>query len=164
MKKIIERGLDLKVKYSLVGVSYIPVMDSGTCCDNCGKPISNIAEVKSEKGNYHIGLDCLETVLINSEMLDSESYLQYMYSDKPAISRAKSLRAKILKGKKENPDYTAKLAKLENKFGFEFYIKDGSSINGVKYDKPMGWDYRFEYKYFDLTIGYVKGLFIESEK
>lgn len=71
MKTIIKRNLPLDVKYQLIDRKYIPVLDGGgSCCDNCGKLIANIATVKSENGTYNIGFDCLETFLLNNSLLD----------------------------------------------------------------------------------------------
>lgn len=168
MKNIIQRNLDLKVKYKLLGVSYISIEDGGCICDNCGRLISNIASIKSIKGSYNIGTDCLESIIINNELLESGDYLQYLYSDKPAIAKAKSLRAKIIKQKKLNPNYTATLVTFDSrplgdKFGFSFEIKDGDCFNGELYDKPMGWDYNFMVEYKELTLKYISGLYKEKE-
>ena len=42
----------------------------GTCCANCGKLISRIATVKSDKGTFEVGFDCLETLLQNNMILE----------------------------------------------------------------------------------------------
>jgi hypothetical protein len=71
MKKIIQRRLPLDVRYTVTDKIYIPVLDGcGTCCENCGALIANIATVKSSNGSYNIGFDCLETFLINNNLLD----------------------------------------------------------------------------------------------
>lgn len=152
-KRIIQRALPLDVKYSIIGVSYLSLEDGGGCsCDNCGKLITNMASVKSDKGSYTIGLDCLDTVLLNNNLLNSEDYLQYLYSDKPAISKAKSLRSKILKKSKSDPNFKATFKELKDGFGFYFE----TTING-RFD-PQGWDYTFNSDYKELTLNYVKGL------
>jgi len=154
-KNIIQRNLPLNVKYEVIGVSYISILDGGHCCDNCGKPISNIAEVKSINGTYFIGLDCMDTFIINNGLLDGESYFKYMQSDKPAISKAKQLRAKIMKQAKENSTFKAELVQFDNgRYGFNF-----SRFNEHRgFDEPMGWDYLFNPEYKQLTINYIKDL------
>ncbi len=55
-----------KGTYSLISVSYCPLIDSiGTCCQNCGRLISNIATVKHMESDntFIIGLDCAKTLL-----------------------------------------------------------------------------------------------------
>jgi len=67
-KSIIQRALPLNVKYALNGVSYLSIEDGGGCsCDNCGKLITNVANVSSVNGNYSIGLDCLDTILLKNQ-------------------------------------------------------------------------------------------------
>ena len=78
MKTIIKRKLNLNVKYVCIDKKYIPLFDGGgTCCDNCGKLIANIATVKSSEGVYYIGFDCLETFLLNNSLLDGFDLEQY---------------------------------------------------------------------------------------
>lgn len=152
-KKVIQRALPLDVKYTLNGVSYLSLEDGGGCsCDNCGRLITNMANVKSSKGSYTIGLDCLDSIIINNDLLEGESYLQYLYSDKPAIQKAKSLRSKLLKKSKEDANYKATLKDFNDKFGFYFE----TTRNGI-FD-PQGWDYTFNPEYRELTVNYLKGL------
>ena len=153
MKKVIQRSLPLDTKYSLIGVSYLSIEDGGGCaCDNCGKLITNIATIKSDKGSYTIGLDCLDTILLNNELLNGEDYFQYQYSDKPAIQKAKSLRAKILKKSKTDVNFKATFKEQSNSFGFYF-----ETLRNGKFD-PQGWDYTFNPKYKELTLNYLKGI------
>lgn len=157
-KSIIQRALPLDVKYELLEVSYIPVIDGGSSCDNCGKLISNIAHVKSSSGShYHIGMDCLDTVILNNELLNSESYVKYLFSDKPAITKAKSLRAKILKAQKNDVSFKAIVYNSNKCFGFSFEQKRKFNTEFSEYE-PMGFDYTFNKYYFDLTMAYIKDL------
>lgn len=71
MKQIIKRNLPLDVQYTVVDKKYIPLLEGGGCtCDNCGQLIANIATVKSVNGTFSIGFDCLETFLLNNNLLD----------------------------------------------------------------------------------------------
>lgn len=158
MKNIIQRALPLNQQYDVLYIIHSSVEDGNACgCDNCGRLISNIAAIKGQKGDqYNIGLDCLDTILQNNrQLLTSESYFKYMFSDKPAIQRAKSLRAKIIKKQKENDSYKATLHINEEKKRFGFYFeqarKDGSF-------EPCGWDYTFDLEYKDLTLAFLKGM------
>lgn len=96
MKAIIQRNLPLNVQYKLVDKKYIPLSESfGTCCDNCGALIANIATVKNDKNTFNIGFDCLETILINNSLLSSNDIAQYEKTKKmiPKVLRF----SKILK-------------------------------------------------------------------
>lgn len=104
MKAIIQRNLPLNEKYGLIDKKYIPLIESfGTCCDNCGQLIANIATVRAESGNvYNIGFDCLETILINNSLLDSGSIEQYQRAkiQLPKIIRASKKLSETLQNNK----------------------------------------------------------------
>jgi hypothetical protein len=91
MKTIIERQLPLNQHYTLIDKKYIPLAESiGTCCDNCGQLIANIATVRNETGTvYDIGFDCLETILINNSLLSGKDIDEYQ--------RVKKMIPKILR-------------------------------------------------------------------
>lgn len=156
-KKIIQKNLPLNLKYSLTGVKYISILDGGCTCDNCNTPIANIATVKDANGKYYqIGMDCLDTVILNNQLLDNESYVQYLFSDKPAIEKAKQLRNKILRQQKKNNSFKADIYKCKDgkRFGFSF-----SQIREGKKDyEPAGFDFTFNTDYLELTLAYIKGL------
>ena len=77
-KQIIERRLPLNVKYVCTDKKYISLIDgTGCACDNCGKLIANIATVKSINGTYNIGFDCLETFLLNNNLLEDFNLEDY---------------------------------------------------------------------------------------
>ena len=154
-KKIIQRNLPLNVKYSLEGITYISVLDGGCTCDNCGKLISNIATVKSDKGTYNIGTDCLETLQQNNDLLNCVDYTNYLFSDKPALQKAKTTRSKILNQQKKNPSFKAKIYILKDGSGFGFSY----SIHNEKWgEEPYGFDYTFDINYLKLTKNYLKDL------
>lgn len=160
IKNIIQRALDLKKQYELIEVSYCSIEDGGgQSCENCGKLITNVATIRSEGRNYQIGLDCLDTILENNNRLISDAdYLKYQYSDKPAIQKAKGLRAKVLKYAKKYPLFEAKFREFKDRtgkdcFGFNF-SEEGETGNF----KPLGWDYTFDPEYKTLTLNYIKGI------
>lgn len=91
MKTIIQRHLPLNVRYTVTDKKYIPLLDNYGCtCDNCGTLIANIATVKSINGTYEIGFDCLETFLLNNNLLDGFSVLEL---DKVKKDISKVIRA-----------------------------------------------------------------------
>lgn len=109
---IIKRNLALDVQYTVIDKQYIPVLDGGGCtCDNCGKLIANIATVKSDKGTYRIGFDCLETLLINNNLLSGTDIQEY--------EKVKRMIPKAIRLSKHLKDIFSK-----------------NSITGVKFEKP----------------------------
>lgn len=153
-KKVIQRNLPLDVKYILIEVTYLSIEDGGGhSCDNCGKLITNIAHIENDhRKQYGIGLDCLDTILENNNLLEHESYVQYIFSDKPAIQKAKQLRAKCLKMGKKDENWKAVFKEFKDSFGFSFE----SVRNGMF--EPHGWDYTYQLKYKELTLNYLNGL------
>jgi hypothetical protein len=56
--------------YTKISAVYIPLIDStGTCCENCGRLISNIVTVKNEDNSktYIIGQDCAKNLFSQKE-------------------------------------------------------------------------------------------------
>ena len=155
MKAIIQRNLDLSKVYELAGVSYQSIEDGGGhSCDNCGKIITNIAQLKCEGKSYYVGLDCMDTLLEQSQnVLSWDDQFKYNWVYKAAIQKAKSLRAKILKGVKKYPSYTVKQVEGVGKDGKEWY---GFRFNNG--NEPLGWDYTYDIEFKELTLSYVKGL------
>lgn len=99
MKAIVQRNLPLNVRYTVVDKKYISLIDGFGCtCDNCGKLIANIATVKSANGVYNIGFDCLETFLLNNNLLDgftSENLASVRHNINVALRFAKTVREVI---------------------------------------------------------------------
>lgn len=150
MKRIIQRNLDLSKKYTLVGVTHTPVIDGcGSACENCGRAIANIATIKDQSGStYLVGLDCLDSILETTRIFTEDSAFQYRFLE-AALSKAKSLRAKILKNRKKyGNDFRFKIYESNVCFGFDFYVKNS----------PAGFDYTFNPDYKELTISYLTDL------
>lgn len=125
MKTVIKRNLPLNVQYTCIDKKYIPLIDGcGTCCDNCGKLIANIATVKSVNGVYYIGFDCLETFLINNSLLDAASVEDYQKIKKqlPTLIKHSKEINEAIKGA------TGKVVKLIfDVTDFKHWIKYGKS-------------------------------------
>lgn len=65
-KKLIERALKFSDRYSYTGITRGSIEGGQvTCCDNCGKLITNICTVirHADKKAFHIGTDCCETLV-----------------------------------------------------------------------------------------------------
>ncbi len=155
-KAIIKRNLPLNVKYACIDKKYIPLIDGFGCtCDNCGKLIANIATVKSNNGVYSIGFDCLETFLLNNNILDG--------FDKNEIEVVKKRISQIINVSKklketiENNKWVNGMAFEPNKFKsdyYTFYWLQGSDTKGRNNDyvKVKGMD-------FDFMISTLKNIF-----
>lgn len=118
MKKIIQRSLPTDVTYELIESFYSPLIDGGTCCENCGRPISNIAKVKSKYGTFYVGMDCAETLggIGNS--------LNFEYVHKARFAQAKQAVSRINKLIKDG--YTdLKLKTFDNDNNFYKEIGSG---------------------------------------
>lgn len=117
MKVIIQRRLPLNVRYFIIDKKYIPLIEGvGTCCDNCGQLIANIATVKDESGIVsRIGFDCLETILINNNLLSTTDISDY--------EATKKMIPKILR-------FSKKIKESLSLF---------PTITGIKFDKPISY-------------------------
>jgi hypothetical protein len=95
MKKIIERNLPLDKTYRLISSRYAGI-EEGCCCDNCNRPIANIAVIEdSDNKVYSVGLDCAETL---SGIKDD---FAFNYVHKSAFDSAKQFRSKLLQNAKK---------------------------------------------------------------
>ncbi len=111
-KRIIQRKLPLNVKYVCTDKKYIPLLDGyGIGCDNCGKLIANIAEVKSVNGVYNIGFDCLETFLLNNNLLENFDINEYEQVKK-WISQMLRVSKQIKEALKANENKNVKIVGL----------------------------------------------------
>jgi len=107
MKSIIKRNLPLNVNYNLIDKKYISLIDGNGCiCDNCGKLIANIATVKNDNlETFNIGFDCLETLLLNNNLLNGKSITEYknFKSFLPSyIKKSKELKETIINTNLQN--------------------------------------------------------------
>lgn len=93
---IIQRALPLTDTYKIHSFKYVSLIDGqGTCCDNCGKLISNIVTLENQKGEkYVVGNDCADTL--------TNDKIKMLFEVQPAFNEGKSLRAKIMKHFKNN--------------------------------------------------------------
>lgn len=87
-KNVIRRALPLNTTYTVKGFNYVPLIDGGgSCCDNCGKPISNLVTLQDTTGNrFVVGSDCAET-LAQKDL----AYIELNYQ----LSEGKNLRTRI---------------------------------------------------------------------
>jgi hypothetical protein len=123
MKTITQRNLSLLTTYTITG-SFYAGMEDGTCCENCGKLIANIAKVQNKEGeNFLVGMDCAETL---SGIKDS---FEFNYTHKVNFNQAKQVRAKVLKFKKDSSENTVTVWKN----------KDGDSV--ISYNRYVNGNF-----------------------
>jgi hypothetical protein len=160
-KKIIQRKLSLTQKYLLVGCVYKALADGDASqCENCGKLISNIATVKGEEDNksYHVGMDCLETFLINNKLLSGEDIEQFTKAKKSlpkVITIKKNIQEFLTNNKfidkvtlqfKDDPRYTQFV---------EYEYWSGSKQKWNNCEKVKNFD-------FDLLMNTLKNMGMEG--
>lgn len=143
MKNIIQRALPLNVNYSVVDKKYIPLLEGGGCtCDNCGKLIANIATVANPDGKrFNIGFDCLETFLINNQLLSTHDIVEF--------ERVKKMIPKCIRAIKQVREM------ISNN------VKNGIIFEGLTFDKPTKYESDFyaffwEFKNARRTNDYFK--------
>lgn len=150
MKAIIQRGLPLTNSYCVIEKMYIPLEEScGHVCDNCGKIIANIAVVKNLSNNidYNIGFDCLETILINNQLLSGKDIEEYQKVKKmiPKILRfAKSIKETLGKNSGTITGLKFEPKTYESDF-FPFYwlVNNQETSRNNDYVKLKEVDYEF---------------------
>jgi hypothetical protein len=78
-KKVVQRALLLDQKYEVLSIYRGDFLSgNGTTCENCGKVISNIAEIKNSSNTvFQVGLDCAKTLQISNP--DDFSGLEYPF-------------------------------------------------------------------------------------
>lgn len=118
MKAIIKRNLSLDTKYTVIDKKYIPLENGGGyCCDNCNKLIANIATIKNEIGEtFYIGFDCLETLLINNNLLSGSDVKEYEI--------VKKMIPKVIR-------FSKKIKET---------VSESNLITGIRFDKQQSYD------------------------
>ena len=148
MKTIVNRKLDLTVKYILTDKKYIPIEQSAGayCCENCGKLIANIATIKNpEDQTFNIGFDCLETILINNNLLSGFDLVEYEKVKKmiPKVLRfSKTIKETLTKNNItgllfEKPSYTSEF------FTFYWLLNGATESRNNDYVKLKEMDFAF---------------------
>ncbi len=148
VKKIIQRNLPLNQKYSLLHTIHKSLID-GDCvgCENCGKLIANIATVKGENDNktYLIGMDCLETFLINNKLLDGESVEEFNKA-KRSLPKAISILKSIKEFLDANTFIDEVIIDFPKMFSYKWIATNYLSNGKVK------WNDGYKVKDFDINL------------
>lgn len=127
MKTIIQRNLPITQAYKMISSRYESILDGfGVCCDNCGRPISNIATVEGQTDGrqYQIGMDCAET------LTGIKGDWDFQYLHKANFSRAKSIRAWVVKQQKAGNTVTIKAYEKGYHIGGGFLVNAEQSDGG----------------------------------
>jgi hypothetical protein len=140
-KRIIQRALPLTQIYILIATNYVSLEDGwGTCCDNCGKLIANMATVKGMQDNkaYTIGLDCLETFLLNNQLLEGKQF----QTVKKALPKVVSIRKEVKDFLNRNPFIDSVV--IEDTWGYV-------TLNYFQQGKQR-WNDGYKYKTMDFEL------------
>lgn len=171
MKTIVKRNLPLDVIYVMTDKKYVPLNDGYGCtCANCGKPIANIATVRDSEGaTYDIGFDCLETILINNNLLSAGDVAQYEAVKRmiPKILRfSKHLKETIALNKAECAGRINGVVNTNRVTGLLFerprYKSDWFAFYWLHNDKTTSRDnssVKFKDMEFDFLVETVKNIF-----
>jgi hypothetical protein len=152
MKNIVQRRLPLNVKYTVVDKKYIPINEGFGCtCDNCGKLIANIATVSNPEGSrFNIGFDCLETFLINNNLLskiDVEEYEKVKKMIPKVLKIAKNIKETIQKNREIGVTITGIAFEPRHKqisddwYAFDWISTQCRPYNDVYKIKDMDFDF-----------------------
>lgn len=118
-----QRAIPFNQTYTLVETFY-SALENGNACENCGKPITNIAKIKGDTDGItrHVGMDCAATLQGIKENFNFD------FVAKQAFQAAKSARAALLKMKKKADVKGVQLiVKVQTfKDGEGFYKEEGS--------------------------------------
>lgn len=154
MKKVIQRNLSILQEYEIVDSWHTD--EPGNCCNNCGKPISNIAQIKGLKDNsfYYVGMDCAGTL---SGIKDS---FDYEYVHKTNFRLASQIRSKAKKHFKRCLDWNKEQNKNEvSELNISIYETEKKVV--IRYDSTNisrlsgGWntyDLEVYKKYIEKSI------------
>lgn len=144
-------NLPINENYKLIGSFYTGGLDNATICDNCDRPIANVATIKNSKEEvFNVGLDCAETL----------THLDGLYSAKMDFEELKSIQAKIRKQEKDGKNLEYEIYNngdlLIKSDGFTIIDKDidfakkymPNYLQKVKNPEKIG----FEYKEKEINI------------
>jgi hypothetical protein len=128
-KKIREYRLPHSDKYYLLDITRGSVIDGmGSCCDNCGALISNIAHIKNENNqHFYVGMDCAETL---SSLKDSEDFESAKYHMREAN--------KIIKAYRDGIDFEASVSNDGIPWAYFNWKENKETKSGMKYIKQNG--------------------------
>jgi len=123
----IQRNLRLDTEYSII-TSWYAELEAGIVCDNCGRNISNVCEIRETNGAKHIvGMDCAATLSgIKDSLLLSQTEASFQL--------ARSARATIQRFCKNYPEgiVTVKTFDTER----NYYKQIGAGSWALKNDTP----------------------------
>lgn len=117
-KQIRQHNLSLSSKYTLIDKYYTGGIEvNALTCSNCDRLICNVAIVKDEsQKTYTIGFDCLETLLINNNLLSGNDVTEY--------ERVKKMIPKVIR-------FSKKIKET---------VSESNLITGIRFDKDQSYD------------------------
>lgn len=172
-KKVIRRNLPINKEYNLIDSFYTGgILENPMSCDNCNKPIANVAVIEDEDGKkFHVGMDCAETL---ASIKHSMQFNQAAHD----FSEAAAIRTKVRNAMKKNPN--ARLSVENNYLGTismsvsgvfsgtypkEFFLKHLPDLaKHISNPEKNQFAPRLHDNYdFDFDFGYFKKEFVDGK-
>lgn len=119
--------------YTYVSRFYIPLMEStGTCCENCGRPIANIATIREANGTLHyVGMDCLETIIQLTKVhnIALVDIIRFRAEFPKVFNKLKKIDDIVAKNRKNNINITGILVDMSmsnENWLYYYYVTDNN--------------------------------------
>ena len=134
-KKVIRRNLPINKKYTIVDAFYTGGIENAQICENCGRPITNCADIEDEdKKRFIVGMDCASTL---SGIKDSSDYRGAEVN----FNEAKAIRAKVQKKMKEEGSVLTVENSPSGNINVEVTDKRGGRLVSEYLDKEFTFKY-----------------------
>lgn len=148
-QQVIQRNLPLDKSYKLIDKMYIPILEGGCICQDCGKLISNIAIVESDNKKFNVGFDCLNKLIRNNNFICNftiEDLAKYRNEINTVIRFSKQLQETI----NNNPQIKGiwfEPQKYESDWFTFYYLSTELNKGGYNDSKKLkGIEYSFLHK------------------
>lgn len=141
VKKVIKRNLPINVTYKLIDSYYTGgITDNPDFCENCGRPIANVAIIEDENHKtYHVGMDCAET------LASIKNSLEFAAADND-FKEATGIRTKIKNTLKKKPTAVINVTNTPSgKISIEIRDTVGAYLGSFYLDKNFVFKYLPDY-------------------
>lgn len=137
-KKIIRRNLPINKEYKLIDSFYTGgIIDNPMTCENCGRPIANVAVIKDEDGkSFDVGMDCAETLSSIKNSMEFTSVQNH-------FQEAASIRNKIRKAVKGG----SSLVVENTPRGTVYFVARGAGLGNGGFQFSLSVEKMFCFKY-----------------
>lgn len=137
--RALDGRLAIDTKYTLVSMYYGSLADNSAICENCGKLIANMADIKNEAGKtFTVGQDCCEELLKTT----SNDFWEFKQKQKE-YNKKRTLVRKYAKAIKED------MADIHDGFLYFYTMTDSYKRNGKELEiiRVKTWSTRYREDY-----------------